>query len=73
MKIAFYGDVVGEIGINGVKNNIIGQSYDFIVANGENTNDTHGMTVDNYNKIMNSGVNCVTSGNHFFETDESPR
>lgn len=44
MKIAFYGDVVGEIGINGVKNNIIGQSYDFIVANGENTNDTHGMT-----------------------------
>jgi calcineurin-like phosphoesterase len=26
MKIAFYGDVVGEIGINGVKNNIIGQS-----------------------------------------------
>ena len=70
MKIAFYGDVVGEIGINGVKNNIIGQSYDFIVANGENTNDTHGMTVDNYNKIMNSGVNCVTSGNHFFETDD---
>lgn len=70
MKIAFFGDIVGNVGINGVAKYITDKSYDFIVANGENANDTHGMTVDNYINIMKSGVDCVTSGNHFFETDD---
>lgn len=65
MRIAFFGDIVGEVGINGVTNYIADKSYDFIVANGENANDTHGTTVDNYIKMMKGGVNCVTSGNHF--------
>jgi len=70
MKIAFLGDIVGKVGIDGVANHITDNSYDFIVVNGENANDTHGMTVENYNSIIGSGVDCVTSGNHFFETDD---
>lgn len=70
MKIAFFGDIVGEVGINGVANYIKDKTYDFVVVNGENANDTHGMTVDNYNSVMKSGVDCVTSGNHFFETED---
>lgn len=70
MKIAFFGDIVGNTGINGVSDYIMDKSYDFIIVNGENANDTHGTTVDNYISIIKSGVDCVTSGNHFFETDD---
>ena len=51
MKIAFFGDIVGNTGINGVSDYIMDKSYDFIIVNGENANDTHGTTVDNYISI----------------------
>lgn len=70
MEIAFFGDIVGEAGIRGVADYIVNNPYDFIVVNGENAHDTHGMTVNDYSRIMGCGVDCVTSGNHFFETDD---
>lgn len=70
MKVLFLGDVVGEIGIDAIEKYLKVNKYDLVIANTENANEEHGMTVDNYNRLINIGVNCMTNGNHFFETND---
>lgn len=68
MKIFFIGDIVGNIGVNKVKQvlpeYIKNENIDFVIANGENAADGMGITSQIFNDLLNAGVNVVTMGNH---------
>lgn len=76
MNVVFLGDIVGHGGISSVssflplfrkKNNI-----DFVIANGENaSSDGMGLTENDFLKIVNSGVDVVTLGNHYLSKKQS--
>ena len=68
MKILIIGDIVGNSGVNKVKeilpeykkqNNI-----DFVIANGENSADGMGITLKIFEDLKQRGVDMVTMGNH---------
>ena len=69
IKIIFFGDVVGRIGRNTVINYLAKNKnkYDFVILNGENASHGFGLTLKNYNALVNSGVSCITSGNHIWD------
>lgn len=69
IKLLFFGDIVGKPGRNAVRDFLAEnkQHYDFIVANGENASHGFGLTLKNYNNLLDFGVNCVTSGNHIWD------
>ncbi len=74
MKVLFLGDVVGPLGRKAVKK-YLGTykeklGIDFVIANGENATHGHGLSVEHYKELKNSGVDCVTNGNHFFNCKE---
>lgn len=68
MKIFIIGDIVGNIGVNKVKQVlpqfIKEKEIDFVIANGENSADGMGITSKIFNDLVNSGVNVITMGNH---------
>jgi hypothetical protein len=39
----------------------------FIIINGENASHGFGLTPKNYNELIESGVDCITSGNHIWD------
>ena len=68
MNILIIGDIVGQSGVNKVKeilpkykkdNNI-----DFVIANGENSSDGMGITSKIFKELIMAGVDVVTMGNH---------
>lgn len=68
MNILIIGDIVGNVGVNKVKellpkfkkdNNI-----DFVIANAENSADGMGITAKIFGALISSGINVVTMGNH---------
>ena len=74
MRILFFGDIVGEPGRKAVSANLekLVEKYhiDFVIANGENASHGKGLTEKNYLYLLNSGVNCVTLGNHYASKEE---
>lgn len=68
MKIFVVGDIVGNTGVNKVKQvlpqYIKKENIDFVIANGENSADGMGITSKIFKDLMFSGVNVVTMGNH---------
>ncbi len=68
MKIFIIGDIVGNTGVNKVKQvlpqYIKKENIDFVIANGENSADGMGITSKIFKDLMFSGVNVVTMGNH---------
>ena len=68
MKILAIGDIVGTRAIEHLKRNLwklrdrLG--IDFVVANGENASEIHGICVADAEKILESGVDFITLGNH---------
>jgi len=68
------GDVVGEPGLKALENKlpdiIKDNAVDFTVVNGENSADGFGMTEAAFKRIMASGADAVTSGNHVWEKRE---
>lgn len=68
MKIFIIGDIVGNTGVNKVKqvlpDFIKKENVDFVIANGENSADGMGITSQIFNNLLNAGVNVVTMGNH---------
>lgn len=68
MKIFIIGDIIGNIGVNKVKQVlpqfIKKEEIDFVIANGENSAEGMGITSKIFNDLMYSGVNVVTMGNH---------
>ena len=75
MKILILGDVVGNSGRKAIKSNLskIINDYEigFTIINGENAAENgKGITKDNFNDLINAGVDVVTSGNHIWDQKE---
>ena len=68
MKIFVVGDIIGNAGVNKVKQvlpqYIKKEEIDFVIANGENSAEGMGITSKIFKDLMSSGVNVVTMGNH---------
>lgn len=71
IRILFLGDIVSSIGRRVVKyylkNYKKSKEIDFVIANGENATHGKGLSLSHYQELISSGVDCLTSGNHFFE------
>ena len=77
VKILFIGDIVGKPGrkivakyLETLKSGLTTIKPDFIIANGENASHGFGLTQKNYNELLESGINCITSGNHIWDKKE---
>tara|TARA_Y100000590_G_scaffold343624_1_gene392663 strand:- start:1939 stop:2745 length:807 start_codon:yes stop_codon:yes gene_type:complete len=76
MKILFLGDIVGNSGCKAIKENlptiIKSKKIDFVVVNGENAApDGMGITENNTNELLNSGIDVITTGNHVWDQKET--
>ncbi len=72
MKILFIGDIVGSPGRKALSGALPGLTrefgpFDFILANGENAAAGFGLTDRVFLEILDSGVDCLTSGNHVWD------
>ena len=75
MKILLLGDIMGpsgrEVIYNKLPNLIKEKNINFVIANGENADDTGvGITEEICLRLFDSGVNVVTSGNHIWDQKE---
>ena len=75
MKILILGDVCGPSGMKVVKDKlreiIKNKNIDFTIVNGENAaSNGKGITKKNFQELIDSGVNVVTSGNHIWDQKE---
>ena len=70
MKILAIGDIVGTASIEYLSQKLWklrGElGIDFVVANGENATDIHGLSAPDAKKIINAGVDLITLGNHTY-------
>ncbi len=68
MKILAIGDIVGARAIEYLRQNLWKLrdrlKLDFVVANGENASEIHGLSASDAEKILDSGVDLITMGNH---------
>lgn len=68
MKILAVGDLVGEKGLNKLKeilpNLIEAENIDFVVVNAENVAGGMGMTTKDFNTLVKLPINVMTMGNH---------
>lgn len=68
MKILAIGDIVGEIGLNKLKEElpkiIEKENIDFTVVNAENTSGGMGLTVKDFNLLTKMKIDVITMGNH---------
>ena len=76
MKVLFLGDVVGNSGRMAIKqelkNQIIKNNIEFVIANGENAADEGvGITKIISEELFNSGVDVITTGNHVWDQKET--
>ena len=69
LKILFLGDITGRQGRNAVKAFLASpeNNYDFTIANIENASHGFGLTKKNYIDLSESGIDCMTSGNHIWD------
>ncbi len=74
MRILAVGDIVASDGREFIYNNLsrIKKKYhiDYCIANGENTANTNGITVDIADNLLSCGVDVITLGNHTFANRE---
>lgn len=70
MKILAIGDVVGTAAVEYLRQNLWKKrdalGVDLVIANGENASDIHGISKSDAEEILDSGVDCITLGNHSF-------
>ena len=73
MKILFFGDIVGRVGRQAVKQFLpkLVEKYhiDFVIANGENATHGKGLIEKHYNELIDAGIDCLTLGNHYMSKD----
>ncbi len=74
MRILFFGDIVGKVGRNAVHLSLpkLVEKYriDFVIANGENATHGKGLSERDYHFLLDSGVDCVSLGNHWHSKQE---
>ena len=68
MKILAVGDLVGNVGINKLKQSLDQirqkENIDFVIVNAENSAEGMGLTKKNFQEILEQKVNVITMGNH---------
>ena len=74
MRVLFFGDVVGEIGLRAFSSELpkIKKALhpDFIIVNAENTCKGSGLTHKEYKAFIDAGADCLTLGNHWRGRDQ---
>ena len=75
MRLAFFGDVVGRSGREGVAEHLPGLrrqlGLDFVVINAENAAAGFGITENTARDLFNSGADALTLGNHSWDQKEA--
>lgn len=70
MKILALGDVVGSRAVDYIADKLFlvkrELGVDFVVANGENATDIHGVSTKDAQTLFDSGIDVITLGNHTF-------
>lgn len=70
MKILAIGDMVGRRSIEHLSTRLrrlrTALGVDFVVANGENATEIHGLSAQDAEDILDAGVDLITLGNHAF-------
>lgn len=70
MRILAIGDIVGARTVAYLKQNLWSKRSelraDFVIANGENASEIHGVSTADAEEILSSGVDMITLGNHSF-------
>ena len=74
MRLAFFGDIVGKAGRTALIDRLpilrAELELDFVVANAENAAGGFGLTEKIANELLDSGVDCITLGNHSWDQRE---
>lgn len=74
MRILAIGDIVGEKAVEKLEKELKQlqkrENIDVIIANGENAANGNGLTKELFDKILASGVNVITMGNHTWGNKE---
>lgn len=70
LKILAVGDVVGSCGVDYLKQNLWNyrkkSGADFVVVNGENASDIHGISPADAQNLLDAGADLITLGNHTY-------
>jgi len=74
MRILFIGDIYGSKGIEAVLENtkaiIDKYEIDLVIANAENTTYGKGLSLQDYKKLSNAGIQYFTMGNHTWDQND---
>ena len=74
MKILFLGDIVGQPGIDIVREAvprlITEESLDLVIANAENACSGSGLTPRQYRQLRQAGIDLITMGDHIYRRSE---
>lgn len=74
MRILYCGDLVGRAGRNVIIRHIkaVREKYkaDAVIINGENASHGFGISAAIAEELLNSGVDCITTGNHIWQQKE---
>src|ERR1700712_1657379 len=75
MRLAFFGDVVGRSGREGLAEHLPGLrrrlGLDFVVVNAENAAAGFGITESTARELFAAGADCLTLGNHSWDQKEA--
>lgn len=75
MNVLFIGDVVGNSGTDLLGEKIYGlkreYGIDFTIVNGENSAQGNGITPTSFERLIQTGADVVTTGNHCFRRKEA--
>lgn len=75
MRLAFFGDVVGRSGREGLAEHLPGLKrqlgLDFVVVNAENAAAGFGITENTARELFDAGADCLTLGNHSWDQKEA--
>ena len=70
LNILTLGDVVGSDAISHLRKHLWSfrsqHGVDYVIANGENASDIHGLTPEDAQKLLDCGIDFLTMGNHTF-------
>ena len=74
MRLLFLGDIVGKTARISIAENLLiikkKLSIDFVLVNAENATSGVGLSVSHAKLLFESGVNCISLGDHAFDQNE---
>jgi metallophosphoesterase (TIGR00282 family) len=75
VRLAFFGDVVGRSGREGLATHLAGLrrrlGLEFVIVNAENAAAGFGITENTARELFNAGADCLTLGNHSWDQKEA--